>query len=444
MRNFFEPAAAPAWLRPVLSSIRAALGDIWPAPLRLKDYAAADLPAAADFAQGLAWDATAGRVTCSTGSAWAQLQPYDATLAALAAFNANGLLAQTAPDSFAARTVTGTANEIAVANGSGVAGNPTLSLPAALTFTGKTVTGGTFSGVTLSGTTNLPGSGAIESGGNLRLGAASFSGAVPRLGVKGPTADWAAQLEGVATAGNSYGLRVLAGTNASDFALSVRDAANTADFLSVTGQGKVGIGAVATVRLQATGASAASGGTPIVRLTTGTGAAIDESIEIGVHDGDYAWLQAIKQGSATRNFAINPGGGRVGIGTNAPQKALHVVGNGGALCLDTSGDAPSYAQYRVGASAGWEVGMAASGDSYSFLWSYGTFGAASAKLALTSSGNLGIGTTGAFGSGAGVIGIANAVTVPSTNPSGGGVLYVDAGALKWRGSSGTVTTLAPA
>jgi hypothetical protein len=44
-----------------------------------------------------------------------------------------------------ARTITGTANEITVVNGDGVSGNPTLSLPAALTFTSKTVTGGTFS-----------------------------------------------------------------------------------------------------------------------------------------------------------------------------------------------------------------------------------------------------------------------------------------------------------
>ncbi len=29
----------------------------------------------------------------------------------------------------------------------------------------------------------------------------------------------------------------------------------------------------------------------------------------------------------------------------------------------------------------------------------------------------------------------------SGNPSGGGLLYVEAGALKYRGSSGTVTTL---
>src|SRR6185295_10852503 len=97
MRNFFEPAtASPSWLRQVLSSIRAALGDIWPAPLRLKDYAAADLPAAADFAQGLAWNATVSRVTYSDGSAWAQLQAYDLGLGNLAAFNTNGILCQTA------------------------------------------------------------------------------------------------------------------------------------------------------------------------------------------------------------------------------------------------------------------------------------------------------------------------------------------------------------
>ena len=40
--------------------------------------------------------------------------------------------------------------------------------------------------------------------------------------------------------------------------------------------------------------------------------------------------------------------------------------------------------------------------------------------------------------------LSNAQTVPTTNPSGGGILYAEAGALKWRGSSGTVTTIAVA
>lgn len=64
-----------------------------------------------------------------------------------------GILAQTAASVSVARTLTGTANEITVTNGSGVSGNPTFSLPSALTFTGKTVTGGTFSSPTFTSPT---------------------------------------------------------------------------------------------------------------------------------------------------------------------------------------------------------------------------------------------------------------------------------------------------
>lgn len=90
----------------------------------------------------------------------ATYQPLDSTLTALAAYNTNGLLTQTAADTFTGRTITGTTEEITVTNGNGVAGNPVISMPAALTFTGKTITGGTFSGPSLSGTVALA-SGAI-------------------------------------------------------------------------------------------------------------------------------------------------------------------------------------------------------------------------------------------------------------------------------------------
>lgn len=69
-------------------------------------------------------------------------QGLDATLTALAAYNTNGMLVQTAADTFAGRTLTGTSNEITVTNGNGVSGNPTVSLPSAMTFSSKTVTGG--------------------------------------------------------------------------------------------------------------------------------------------------------------------------------------------------------------------------------------------------------------------------------------------------------------
>jgi len=53
-------------------------------------------------------------------------------------------------------------------------------------------------------------------------------------------------------------------------------------------------------------------------------------------------------------------------------------------------------------------------------------------------------STSSYGGGAGVLNLNNATTVPTSNPSGGGILYVEAGALKYRGSSGTITTLGAA
>ncbi|HTE22310.1 MAG TPA: hypothetical protein VK674_04695 [Candidatus Limnocylindria bacterium] len=76
----------------------------------------------------------------------------DPTLVALAAYNTNGILAQTAADTFAGRTITGTTNRITVTDGDGVAGNPTLdvgtdvvTLTGSQTLTNKTLTTPTIS-----------------------------------------------------------------------------------------------------------------------------------------------------------------------------------------------------------------------------------------------------------------------------------------------------------
>lgn len=72
---------------------------------------------------------------------------------------------------------------------------------------------------------------------------------------------------------------------------------------------------------------------------------------------------------------------------------------------------------------------------------FGTNG--SERMRLDASGNISINTQLIGASAAGVLAIANG-TAPTSSPVGIGQLYVEAGALKFRGSSGTITTIAVA
>jgi hypothetical protein len=65
------------------------------------------------------------------------------------------------------------------------------------------------------------------------------------------------------------------------------------------------------------------------------------------------------------------------------------------------------------------------------------------KHGMSSAGNLFIGIFTPGASATNTVVLANA-TAPTSSPAGCGQLYVEAGALKYRGSSGTVTVIAPA
>lgn len=70
-------------------------------------------------------------------------QPLDSTLTSLAGYNTNGILTQTAPDTFVGRTIQGSST-ISVNDGSGVAANPTIFLTGSATKRqfGITIDGG--------------------------------------------------------------------------------------------------------------------------------------------------------------------------------------------------------------------------------------------------------------------------------------------------------------
>jgi hypothetical protein len=76
------------------------------------------------------------------------LQPGSSELTALANQTGTGFMARSGSEDYDHRTMTGTANEITVSNGDGSAGDPTWSLPASMTMTGKVLTGGSYGAIT--------------------------------------------------------------------------------------------------------------------------------------------------------------------------------------------------------------------------------------------------------------------------------------------------------
>lgn len=87
----------------------------------------------------------ADKVPYFTGVGTAATADFNAQGRALVALSsAQGLATITGAGTATQRAIAGTANEITATNGNGASGNPTLSLPAAMTFTGKTITGGAY------------------------------------------------------------------------------------------------------------------------------------------------------------------------------------------------------------------------------------------------------------------------------------------------------------
>lgn len=130
--------------------------------------------------------------------------------------------------------------------------------------------------------------------------------------------------------------------------------------------------------------------------------------------------------NATRWAAVGPDGSLIGLVAGATCGVrLGATSTGGVVeAVDNTGQA-SYQPLNVGGS---DVRFTTSNTE---------------RMRIDASGNVGVNTSSFGTSAAGVISIANG-TAPTTSPAGVGQLYVEGGALKFRGSSGTVTTIANA
>jgi hypothetical protein len=260
------------------------------------------------------------------------VQAFDAELAAISGLSSNGLIARTSSSTAAARTLTGTAGQITVTNGDGVSGNPTLSLPTALTSI-NSITSAAASNLTL-GTGTFGTALTFASA----TGAATFSAPVSVFGSTGTEVNFALNQSGVgqwsfrniATSGDfrlSVGgndwLSLVRTTGAATFTNTLSVSATTASTSTTTGALIVSGGAGFAGNIHAGGTGNFSGA--ITATGAGTiggifyGAGQTNNISIGTSGSNQPFIQAYNNAfNAGQTLGLNTSaGGAVSIGNSA-------------------------------------------------------------------------------------------------------------------------------
>jgi len=189
-------------------------------------------------------------------------------------------------------------------------------------------------------------------------------------------------------------------------------------------------------------------------VVVGTGVTTfkDDSGTYGVavaSNGDVTFTNTGATVGMTWDASANTNAGGLAIGAAAASFKLHVLGGTSeeVVTYVEGSNTNNYVWQRTVNDAGktTDIGIRNDGAPTVYQRSSGSpvlavVGPSGTELFVAENGNIGV-SVEAFGTSAvGVIGIANG-TAPSSSPAGMGQLYVESGALKYRGSSGTITTL---
>ena len=246
--------------------------------------------------------------------------------------------------------------------------------------------------------------------------------------------------------------------NTGDLTFTTATAGTATEKMRITSGGNVGIGMVPVVNLDITGTTSTyarlirgnntTGDSAFITSPTGALSGSNVSWNYGLQAASNDFRFWRYNGTSSTVDMVITNIGRLGLGSIAPTAQLHVVqtdSSDNTVILDRS-NSPFYPRLWFdgdGAGIAGVINRTATDTLY--------FGESSDSggYVFRGTGNvlldagLAIGGATGFNGSAKSIVIANG-TAPTSNPTASGILYVESGALKYRGSSGTVTTIANA
>jgi hypothetical protein len=273
-----------------------------------------------------------------------------------------------------------------------------------------------------------------NSGGNsLRFGITGF--AVSTFSTIGNlTYQNLAQLEVLTGVGSRRVLGLKGGTNqTADFVTMLASDASVLGGTNALGQTFTGSTSPILTAVGGTIQSIATGANPLVTMASAHNIGVGDLVTLAgttgsTYNGTFVVATVPLTTTFTITSALTAGQAAAGGTVSLPAQASITARSTGTVGQIVKGATSQISDLFQGLTAGGTT-----------VFNVGAGGSIATAVSL----RVGSVTAG-VGSGVGVLALANATTVPTANPTGGGVLYSEGGALKWRGSSGTVTTIAVA